>query len=129
MLALSIKCVTVVAAVILGAGASAAGEFGALAVSPDGAWGYSYGYDDPDGAKRRAQAECDRHARGCSVVTLFETVCVTVVRNERGQAHVTWAGGQTQAVRAGQALDACRRRGGLDCRVLVEFCTGSAQDQ
>ena len=129
MRALPIRCMAGLAALILGVGPSAAGEFGALAVNPDGAWGYSYGYDDADGARRRAQSECDRHARNCSVVSLFETVCVTVVRNERGQAHVTWAEGPTRAARAGQALDECRRRGGLDCRVLVEFCTGSAQDR
>ena len=38
MRALPIRCTAAVAAVILGVGPSAAGEFVALAVNPDGAW-------------------------------------------------------------------------------------------
>ena len=108
------------------------GRFGALAVSsPDGGWGNSWGWDSPETATQKAMAECRKHASNCRLASLFQTVCVTVVRTEEPgkERHIAWAEGQTKAARMSQALRNCRSRGGRQCRLLAEFCTGAVQDR
>ena len=110
-----------------GTTAAIAGDFGALALSPKGAWGYSASYNTVDEAQDRAIDECQKHDRGCNVVRVFENICVAVVRNEiREKPIVNWVSGRSQEERTRLALRNCRNDGGTDCRILKEFCTGNA---
>ncbi len=109
---------------------SQAGDYGAVATADsNGSMGYSYNYDDEDGARERAIAECAKYASDCEVVEVFEDTCVTIVRNEvSGPGLVTWAEGGTKVSRQNDAMNECRNRGGTRCQVLQEFCTGDATD-
>jgi hypothetical protein len=111
-----------------GTTAVSAGDFGALALSTRGAWGYSKGFDTVDEAQDRAVAECTKHDRSCNVVRVFENICVAVARNEiREKPIVTWVSGRSQEERTRLALRNCRNDGGADCKILHEFCTGNAK--
>ena len=108
--------------------AASAGDFGALALSPRGAWGYSTGFDTIDEAQDRAVAACTKHDRGCNVVRVFDNICVAVARNElASKPIVTWVSGRSQEERTRIALRNCRNDGGTDCKILHEFCTGNAK--
>jgi hypothetical protein len=108
--------------------AAYAGDFGALALSPRGAWGYSEDFNSVDEAQDRALAECNKHDRGCNIVRVFENICVSVARNEvASKPIVTWVSGRSQEERRQVALRNCRNDGGNDCKILKEFCTGNAR--
>jgi hypothetical protein len=119
-----------VAAVLAGGTTVAsAGDFGALALSPRGAWGYSSSFDTVDEAQDRAIAECVKHDKGCNVVRVFDNICVAVARNEiSSKPIITWVSGRNQEERTRTALRNCRNDGGTDCRILKEFCTGNAKE-
>jgi hypothetical protein len=111
-----------------GTTAASAGDFGALALSPRGAWGYSASFNTVDEAQDRAIEECNKHDRGCNVVRVFENICVAVARNEiASKPIVTWVSGRSQEERTRLALRNCRNDGGTDCRILKEFCSGNAR--
>ena len=116
--------------VVLGSasGAQAQGAFGALALNPEGAWGYSASFGTIDIAQDRALAECQKHGKGCQIVRVFENVCVAVARNEvRNNVIVNWVSGYDAEERTRRALRNCRNDGGTDCRILKEFCSGSGR--
>jgi hypothetical protein len=103
--------------------------FGALALSPKGAWGYSSSFATVDEAQDRALAECNKHDKGCNVVRVFDNICVAIARNEiRERPIITWVSGRSQQERTRLALRNCRSDGGTDCKILKEFCTGDARD-
>jgi hypothetical protein len=111
-----------------GTTAASAGDFGALALSPRGAWGYSASFNTVDEAQDRAIEECNKHDRACNIVRVFENICVAVARNEiASKPIVTWVSGRSQEERTRLALRNCRNDGGTDCRILKEFCTGNAR--
>lgn len=111
-----------------GTTAASAGDFGALALSPRGAWGYSASFNTIDEAQDRAIEECNKHDRGCNIVRVFENICVAVARNEiASKPIVTWVSGRSEEERRRIALRNCRNDGGTDCRILKEFCTGNAR--
>jgi Domain of unknown function (DUF4189) len=128
------KCVGAVCGSIVGLClfiplANAADEYGALAFNDEGAWGYSINYADEPEARERALGECKKYGTGCRVARVFRNVCFTFARNEiRGRAHITWAEGMTKPEREQQTLNECRQRGGTDCKILGQYCTGNAQD-
>jgi hypothetical protein len=109
-------------------GAQAQGQFGALALNPQGAWGYSASFDTIDIAQDRALAECNKHGRGCQIVRVFQNVCVAVARNEDPKnVIVNWVSGYNAEERTRRSLRNCRDDGGTDCRILKEFCTGTGR--
>lgn len=110
-------------------GAAAARDFGALATNPQGAWGYAANFIDVNEAQDEALRECRKHGSNCSIVRVFQNVCVAVARNEiRGRAYVSWARGSGREDRVRRALRECRNAGGSDCQILKEFCTGREED-
>ncbi len=109
-------------------GAQAQGQFGALALAPDGAWGSSRNFANIDIAQDRALEECRKHSRGCQIIRVFQNVCVTIARNEDPKnVIVNWVSGFSAEERSSRSLRNCRSDGGNDCRVLTEFCTGNAK--
>jgi hypothetical protein len=109
-------------------GAQAQGQFGALALAPDGSWGYSASFQTVDIAQDRAIAECRKYGKGCQIVRVFENVCVAVARNEDPKnVIVNWVSGYNAEERTRRSLANCRSDGGTDCRILKEFCTGNAR--
>lgn len=116
--------------VALGAasGAQAQGQFGALAVAPDGAWGSSRNFETIDIAQDRALEECQKHSRGCQIIRVFQNACVTVARNEDPKnVIINWVSGYSAEERTSRSLRNCRSDGGNSCKVLTEFCTGNAR--
>jgi hypothetical protein len=116
--------------VIAGASsAQAQAPFGALAVAPDGAYGYSYNFDDIDAAQDRAMEECRKHARsGCQIIRVYQNACVAIARHLEGKdVLVNWVSGYTQEERTRRALRNCREDGGSNCKITTEFCTGKAR--
>ncbi|MBX3524119.1 MAG: DUF4189 domain-containing protein [Xanthobacteraceae bacterium] len=110
------------------ASAQAQGQFGALSLSPEGAWGYSASFATIDIAQDRAVEECRKYGKGCQIVRVFQNVCVAVARNEDSKnVIVNWVSGYNAAERTRRALANCRNDGGTDCRILKEFCTGDAR--
>ena len=102
--------------------------FGALALNPQGAWGYSASFGTIDIAQDRAVAECQKHGKGCQIVRVFENVCVTIARNEDPRnIIVNWVSGYDAEERSRRALRNCRNDGGTDCRILKEFCSGTGR--
>lgn len=115
---------------LLGATSSAQtpGQFGALAVAPDGAWGSSRNFETIDVAQDRALEECQKHSRGCQIIRVFQNVCVTVARNEDPKnVIVNWVSGYTAEERSTRSVRNCKNDGGNSCKVLTEFCTGNAR--
>ena len=111
-----------------GTTAASAGDFGALALSPRGAWGYSTSFNTIDEAQDRAFEECAKHDKGCNIVRVFDNICVAIARNETpSKPIITWVSGRSQEERTRLALRNCRSDGGADCRILKEFCTGNAK--
>lgn len=109
-------------------GAQAQAPFGAIAVSPEGAWGYSASFDTVDIAQDRAIAECAKHGRGCQILRVFDNVCVSVARNEDPKnVIINWVSGYDRDERPRRALRNCRNDGGDQCKILVEFCSGRAR--
>jgi len=113
------------------AGASSAqaqGAFGALAVAPDGAWGYSASYGTIDIAQDNALAQCAKYSKACQILRVYENVCVAVARNEDPKnIIVNWVSGYDGEERPRRALRNCRNDGGDKCKILVEFCSGTGK--
>ncbi|MBY0532834.1 MAG: DUF4189 domain-containing protein [Xanthobacteraceae bacterium] len=108
--------------------AQAQAPFGALAVSPEGAWGYSTSFDTIDTAQDRALAECVKHGKGCQILRVYENVCVTVARNDDPKNVIfNWVSGYNAEERTRRALANCRNDGGTVCKILIEFCSGRAR--
>jgi hypothetical protein len=57
----------IVAAGIAGSTTSAF-AWGCIAITADGAYGYSYSYDNRGDAVQRALEECSAHGSGCQIV-------------------------------------------------------------
>lgn len=111
-----------------GAQAQPAGVFGALALAPDGAYGYSYNYRNIDEAQDNALDSCRKHGKGCQIIRVFENVCVTLAGSLDGNNFVAnWVSGYNASERPERATRACRNDGGKGCKVLAEFCTGSGR--
>lgn len=109
-------------------GAQAQARFGAFAVNPEGAWGYSATFETVDIAQDRALAECSKHGRGCQILRVFDSVCVAVARNEDPKnLIINWVSGYDSEERPRRALRNCRNDGGDQCKILVEFCSGRAR--
>lgn len=120
LLAFGLLCVSGLMSV-----AQAQAPFGALAVSPEGAWGYSASFATVDIAQDRALAECAKHGRGCQILRVFDNVCVSVARNEDPKnVIINWVSGYDRDERPRRALRNCRNDGGDQCKILVEFCSG-----
>jgi hypothetical protein len=113
---------------LAGASAQAQAPFGALALAPDGAWGYSASYATIDIAQDNALNECRKHSKGCQILRVFENVCVAVARNEDPKnVIVNWVSGYDSEERPRRALRNCRNDGGDKCKILIEFCSGKAR--
>ena len=101
---------------------AAAGEIGALAYSRrNGALGYSYNFDDEDGARDRALSECRKYSNDCKIARIFTNVCVMVARDG---TKLGWAWGFEPDERRRRAISECRGDGGRNCKVVTTFCTG-----
>ncbi|HEY7608680.1 MAG TPA: DUF4189 domain-containing protein [Alphaproteobacteria bacterium] len=108
-----------------GAYAQAQGEWGALALSERStAYGYSYDFDSQDGATGRALAECSKNAGDCRVHTTFRNTCLVLAGSVDGP--FGWAWGGAEATRTQRALEQCRQRGAINCKVVETVCTGTA---
>jgi serine/threonine-protein kinase len=101
------------------------GEWGALAISEHStAYGYSYDYPTQQAAADRALAECGRNARDCRVHTTFRNTCLVVAGSVDGP--IGWAWGGRPETRDRRALDQCRQRGAVNCKVVQRVCSGTA---
>ncbi len=100
-----------------------AGNFGALATSPDADYGYSYNYDYAEEARSRALEECRKHSSDCHVKRTFENTCVSVAKSSNGA--MGWAWGHGKGEDDDLAMTECRNNKGRGCELSARFCTGN----
>lgn len=84
------------------------------------AWGYSYGFADAAGARRKAMSNCRPNGDDCAIVADFSNGCAAVAAGA-GPAYVVAQGKTGQAARAA-ALQACRAESIEGCEVQVWGC-------
>jgi hypothetical protein len=105
--------------------ALADGQWGALALSERStAYGYAFDHDTQEAAAARALAECQKNAQDCRVHTTFRNTCLVLAGSVDGP--FGWAWGAREASREQRAIEQCRQRGAVNCRVVERVCTGSA---
>ena len=115
------------ALLLVSAAPAAAQGWGALAFSEKGtAYAYTRNYETKEGAEQGALAECAKFASDCKIYETFQDRCLALAGSPNGTYGWAW-GGDAQA-RAERAMSECKRQGGEDCRMVVQFCTGSASD-
>ena len=106
-----------------GAEPATAGDYGALATSPQADFGYSYNFDDEDGAQDRALTECQKHSGECKIKGTFSNTCVSIAKAGNGAMGWAWGHGKSSDDR--MAMTECRNNKGRDCELSARFCTGS----
>lgn len=95
--------------------ALAADNYGAIATSSSGAYGYSYDYPTRAQAERRALQECGQ--AGCRVRVWFRNACGAVARD---RSNLGWAWASTREQAEAQAVSKC---GTGACEVVAWACT------
>lgn len=108
--------VLVVAEGLMAGVALAADNFGAIATSDSGAYGYAYNYRTREQAQRAALQECGE--QGCRVQVWFKNACGAVAQDNNRRTAWGWATTREQA--EAQAISAC---GTGTCRIRVWACT------
>ena len=112
---------------IVSAAPAAAQSWGALAFSENGtAYSYSRNYATKEEAEQGAMSECSKYASDCKIYDTFENRCTSLAGSPNGVYGWAW-GGDLQA-RQQRAIAECAKQGGTECRMVVNFCTGSASD-
>lgn len=112
-------------AALSAAPAHAEREWGALALSERStAYGYAKDYDTQEGASERALAECAKNASDCRVHTAFRNTCLVLAGSVDGP--FGWAWGAPANTRAQRALEQCRQRGAINCKIVETICAGTA---
>jgi hypothetical protein len=116
----------IVAALVAAASpALAQREWGALALSERStAYGYAQDYDSQEEASARALAECSKHAGDCRVHTAWRNTCLVLAGSIDGP--FGWAWGAPERTRAQRAIEQCRQRGAINCKVVQTICAGTA---
>ncbi len=105
--------------------AQAEREWGALALSERSpAYGYARDFDTEAGASERALAECAKNASDCRLRTAWRNTCLVLAGSVDGP--FGWAWGAPATTRAQRALDQCRQRGAVNCKVVETICSGTA---
>lgn len=122
----SLSLVAAAAALSLAAApAQAEREWGALALSERStAYGYARDFDTEAGASERALAECAKNASDCRLHTAWRNTCLVLAGSVDGP--FGWAWGAPATTRAQRALDQCRQRGAVNCKVVETICSGTA---
>jgi hypothetical protein len=100
-------------------------DWGALALSERStAYGYAKDFDTQEGASERALAECAKNASDCRVHTAWRNTCLVLAGSVDGP--FGWAWGAPERTRAQRALEQCRQRGAVNCKVVETVCAGTA---
>jgi hypothetical protein len=121
----SLSIIAAIAALAAAAPAYAEREWGALALSERStAYGYARDYDTQEGASERALAECAKNAGDCRVHTAFRNTCLVLAGSIDGP--FGWAWGAPERTRAQRAVEQCRQRGAINCKVVETICSGTA---
>jgi len=103
-----------------------AGDWGALATSPNADYGWAKNYDTEDDAEDAALKECRKYSSECTVKRSFRNVCISVATSTNGA--MGWAWGYSREEGNRRAMDECRNNRGRGCRLAERFCTGNADD-
>lgn len=115
------------ALLFVSAAPAAAQSWGALAFSENGtAYSYSRNYATKEEAERGALAECAKYASDCKIYDTFENRCTSLAGSPNGV--YGWAWGGDVPARQQRAIEECTKQGGTECRMVINFCTGSASD-
>jgi hypothetical protein len=122
----SLSLVAAAAALLFAAApAHAEREWGALALSERStAYGYAKDFDTQESASERAMAECAKNASDCRLHTAFRNTCLVLAGSVDGP--FGWAWGAPANTRAQRALEQCRQRGAINCKVVETVCAGTA---
>ena len=99
-----------------GDGKAAQDNYGAIAASPDGSYGYSYDSASQAEAEQAALNRCG--AWDCVVKVWFRNTCGAYARGRGGEG---WAWGDTREEAEDRALRGCSARG-RDCEVVCWVC-------
>jgi len=98
-------------------------HYGALAYDAEsGAAGWSYDFDDADGAEQKALSGCHEHGDKCKVVYDFWNSCAALAAAGDGSYAVEHS--ETQTGAEGKALAACEQNGATNCTIQAWACTG-----
>lgn len=96
-------------------------SFGAIAVGSDGAFGWSYEWNNRAGAEKVALSECQKRGKRCTIAVWFYDRCGAVAIAGNGRFGAEHAPSGKAAARA--ALASCRKDGGVDCQVKQTICS------
>ena len=100
-------------------------EWGALALSERStAYGYAKDFDTQEAASERAMAECAKNASDCRLHTAWRNTCLVLAGSVDGP--FGWAWGAPANTREQRALEQCRQRGAINCKVVETICAGTA---
>ncbi len=96
--------------------------YGAIAYSKkNGAFGWSNGFGDSDGADDLALENCSKRGPGCYVVISFSNLCASVSADDDGGVFWGTAGTRQEAQRQSQLY--CNRDGSTNCGVKAWACS------
>ncbi|MBE9224978.1 DUF4189 domain-containing protein [Phormidium sp. LEGE 05292] len=95
--------------------ALAADNFGAIATSDSGAYGYAYDYPTQEQAERAALEKCGEE--GCQIQVWFKNACGAVAKDDE---HLGWGWAGTRAQAEANAVSQC---GTGACKVVTWACT------
>jgi hypothetical protein len=100
-------------------------EWGALALSERStAYGYAKDFDTQESASERAMAECAKNASDCRLHTAWRNTCLVLAGSVDGP--FGWAWGAPANTREQRALEQCRQRGAINCKIVETVCAGTA---
>ncbi len=91
-------------------------NYGAIATSKSGLWGYAYDYPTREQAEQRALKECGKS--DCQIQVWFKNACGAVAKDPQGNLGWGWATNREQA--QANALSECATG---TCKVQVWACT------
>jgi len=96
--------------------------FGSIAYgTQSGAVGWAYDFDDAPAAETEALKNCHANGDDCQVVVDFWNSCAAVAA-DRGT--VAYGLGDNRGEAEGEAIAACEKDGGAQCKVQGWSCTG-----
>ncbi|MFB2983791.1 DUF4189 domain-containing protein [Microseira sp. BLCC-F43] len=98
-----------------GAAFAALDNYGAIATSDSGAWGYGYNYPTRAQAERAALEECGE--AGCEIQVWFKNACGAVAKDG---TNLGWAWAQSREEAEANAVSEC---GTGACQVVTWACT------
>lgn len=109
-------CVLIAQGLLTGIALAQRDNYGAIATSKSGVWGYGFDYPTREQAEQRALKECGKS--DCQIQVWFKNACGAVAKDPQGNLGWGWSASREQA--EANALSGCATGA---CKIQVWACT------